>query len=602
MAESASVTPGSGRLRAMLSVAGMAFRRDPWRASLALLPVFPLLSGIIAISGRAILTVRPGQSSHVILPSVAGGIALMAAAVVGYWQAANGLLRLAQVTSAELDFAVLEKLSGVHTIDIYDDPKLVDRLEILRVGRMPLANALAFLGGTVSLAVGTLVAAGLFAAVNPWLAALPLVALPIVVSYARTEAASGRAEERVAENRRIALHLYDVGTGPGEGKELRALGHSAALLRRYAATWDAVDAELTAADHYALKLRLVSWTGCCAVVAAVLAIVLTTAENHVSGPSLFLLAMAATQLTFLAANGAATVAGLGNALQIAAHYARIADATADHSGPPADPVAAPRTLQRRISLSAVRFRYPGALADALGPIDLELPSGSVTAVVGPNGAGKSTLVNLLLGLRRPTGGAIIIDDRPLADMDPADWFAQTSVVCQDFTRFELTARESVASGDLSRLAEDEATFRALARAEADVLVAALPDGLDTVLGQRFGGRELSGGQWQRIALARGFMRPAPLLLILDEPTVSIDAVTEQRLLERCVTNARSLAETFGSAVVFVSHRYATTRLADQILMLEDGEIVERGSHAELLAAGDRYAEIYRSQQAAYRTT
>ncbi len=602
MAESASVPPGSSRLRAMLSVAGMAFRRDPWRASLALVPVFPLLSGIIAISGRAILTVRPGQSSHVILPAVAGGIALMAAAVVGYWQAANGLLRLAQVTSAELDFAVLEKLSGVHTIDIYDDPKVVDRLEILRVGRMPLANALAFLGGVVGLVVGTLVAAGLFAAVNPWLAALPLVALPIVVIYARTEAASGRAEERVAENRRIALHLYDVGTGPGEGKELRALGHSAALLRRYAATWDAVDSELTAADQYALKLRLVSWTGYCAAVAAVLVIVLTTADNHVSGPSLFLLAMAATQLTFLAANGAATVAGLGNALQIAAHYARIVDATARHGGgTSAEPVGAPRTLQRRISLRAVRFRYPGAVADALGPIDLELPSGSVTAVVGPNGAGKTTLVNLLLGLRRPTEGSILIDERPLADMDPADWFAQTSVVCQDFTRFELTARESVASGDLSRLAEDEATFRALARAEADVLVEALPQGLDTVLGQRFGGRELSGGEWQRIALARGFMRPAPLLLILDEPTVSIDAVTEQRLLERCVTNARSLAETCGSAVVFVSHRYATTRLADQILMLEDGAIVERGSHAELLAAGERYAEIYRSQQAAYRT-
>jgi ATP-binding cassette subfamily B protein len=497
---------------------------------------------------------------------------------------------------------VVERLSGVHTIDVYDDPKFVDRLEILRVGRMPLANALAFLGGVIGLVVGTLVTAGLFAAVNPWLAALPLLALPIIIVYARTEAASGRAEERVAENRRIALHLYDVGTGPGEGKELRALGHSSALLRRYAATWDAVDADLTAADTYALKLRLVSWVGYCAVIAAVLATVLTTVDKHVSGPSLFLLAMAATQLTLLAANGAATVAGLGNARQLAGHYAQIVDATAGKgAGRAGEFIATPRVLERRISLSGVSFRYPGAAGDALGPIDLELPSGSVTAVVGPNGAGKTTLVNLLLGLRRPTGGAILIDGLPMADMDPAEWFAQTSVVCQDFTRFELTARESVASGDLTKLAEDEATLQALARAEADGLVTALPDGLDTVLGQRFGGRELSGGQWQRIALARGFMRPSPLLLILDEPTVSIDAITEQRLLERCVTNARSLAETFGSTVVFVSHRYATTRLADQILMIEDGAIIERGSHRELLAAGNRYAEIYRSQQAAYRT-
>ena len=110
--------------RAMLSVVGLAYRRDPWRATLALVPVFPLLAGIIALSGRAILTVRPGQSSHVIVPAIVGGVALMAAAVVGYWQAANGLLRLAQVTSSELDFALLDRLSGVHTIDMYDDPEV----------------------------------------------------------------------------------------------------------------------------------------------------------------------------------------------------------------------------------------------------------------------------------------------------------------------------------------------------------------------------------------------------------------------------------------------------------------------------------------------
>jgi ATP-binding cassette subfamily B protein len=586
----------------MRSVVVLAYRRDPWRATLALVPVFPLLAGIIALSGRAILTLRPGQSSHVIIPAVVGGVALMAAAVVGYWQAANGLLRLAQVTSSELDFALLDRLSGVHTIDMYDDPKFVDRLELLRVGRGPLANALAFLSGVVGLVVGTLVTAGLFAAVNPWLATLPLVALPVVVIYSRTEAASGRAEERVAENRRIALHLYDVATGPGEGKELRALGHSEALLRRYTATWDEVDDELTRADGQALKLRLVSWAGYCAVIAAVLAVVLTTSDRQLSGPSLFLLAVAATQLTMLASNGAATVAGLRNSLQLAGHYARIIDATAFHLGGGAagsSVLTVPPALKQGISLHGVRFRYPGATADALGPIDVDLPAGSVTAVVGPNGAGKSTLVNLLLGLRRPTGGAILIDAQPMADVNPADWFAQTSVVCQDFTRFELTARESVASGDLSRLSDDSATLQALVRAEADAIVNALPDGLDTVLGQRFGGRELSGGQWQRVALARGLMRPSPLLLILDEPTVSIDAVTEQRLLERCVANARDLAQTFGTTVVFVSHRYATTRLADQILMIEDGQVIERGSHGDLLAAETRYAEIYRSQQAAY---
>ena len=155
-------------------------------------------------------------------------------------------------------------------------------------------------------------------------------------------------------------------------------------------------------------------------------------------------------------------------------------------------------------------------------------------------------------------------------------------------------------GDLQQLGNEEAAWRALTAAEADGLVAGLPNGLDTVLGPRFGGRDLSGGQWQRLALARGLMRPTPLLLILDEPTVSIDAVTEQRLLERCVTNARALARTAGTIVVFVSHRYATTRLADQVLMVEDGHISEQGSHSQLLAAGQRYSDIYLSQKEAYR--
>ncbi len=591
--------PLGQRVRPLWEIVRLSYRRDPWRTSLALVPVFPLLAGTIALSGRDILTLTAHQDSRVLAPALIGGIALVAAAVVGYWQAANGLLRLLQVTSSELDFAILDRLSDTRTIDVYDDPDFVDRLEMLRVGRSPLANSLALLGGLVGLLLGTAVTAGLFAAVDPWLAVLPLLAAPVIMVYARTEAVSGRAEERVAENRRVALHLYDVGTGPAEGKELRALGQTGALLERHTATWDAVNSELIAADHHALKLRLLAWTGYCAVIAAVLGVVLTSTSRPISGPSLFLLTMAATQLTVLASNGAATVAGLRNALDLAGHYGQVVAASSTgETGQTTAPV--PEALATGITLDTVRLRYPGAHTDALGPIDLHLPAGSVTAIVGPNGAGKTTLVNLLLGLRKPTGGSIWIDSQPLDDVDLAEWQSRTSVVCQDFTRFELSARESVTVGDLQQLGNEEAAWRALTAAEAEGLVAGLPNELDTVLGPRFGGRDLSGGQWQRLALARGLMRPTPLLLILDEPTVSIDAVTEQRLLERCVTNARALARTAGTIVVFVSHRYATTRLADQVLMVEDGHISERGSHSQLLAAGQGYSDIYLSQKEAYR--
>jgi ATP-binding cassette subfamily B protein len=171
----------------------------------------------------------------------------------------------------------------------------------------------------------------------------------------------------------------------------------------------------------------VSWTGYCAVIAAVLGVVLTTTDRHLSGPSLFLVAVAATQLTMLASNGAVTVAGLRNALQLAGHYARIIDTTASHFGDGATGsgvLTVPPALKQGISRHAARFRYRGAMADALGPIDINLPAGSVMAVVGPNGARKTTLVNLLLDLRRPTGGAILIDTQPMTDVNPDAWFAQ----------------------------------------------------------------------------------------------------------------------------------------------------------------------------------
>jgi ATP-binding cassette subfamily B protein len=607
LADALPRAPLSVKVRALLGVVRMAYRRDPWRTVLALVPISPLLVAVIAISGRAILMAHGhGQHGHVVVAAIAGGLALVAATVVGYWQAANGLLRLVQVTSTELDSVLLEQLSKVHTIDLFDDPELVDRLELLRVGRGPLVNALASLGGLFGLTFGTLVTASLYAVVDPWLIALPVLVVPVIAVYAQTEAASARAEERVAERRRIALHLYDVGTGPAEGKELRVLGQADSLIQRHASTWDDINAELSRVDARSMVLRLGSWAAYCAVLATALGLVVTDASDHgkLVGPSLFLLALATTQLTFIASNGAAVVAGLRNAAQLAGHFAAVVSTTeAQGKRRPTgtEPLLpAPAAIAKGIALQGVSFRYPGSGKDALGPIDLELPAGSVTAIVGPNGAGKTTLINLLLGLRHPTAGSVLVDSVSLADIDPEGWFSGAAIVCQDFMRFELSVRESVGAGDLDRLEDDAAILRALEQAEASSFVADLPGGLDTKLGQKLGGRELSGGQWQRIAMARGLMRSAPLLLVLDEPTVSMDALTEQRILDRSVANARSLAKQRGTVVVFVSHRYATTRLADQILVIDDGQIVEQGTHVTLMAQGQRYADVYASQAAAYR--
>ena len=229
-----------------------------------------------------------------------------------------------------------------------------------------------------------------------------------------------------------------------------------------------------------------------------------------------------------------------------------------------------------------------------------LPGGAAVAIVGENGAGKSTLVNLLLGLQRPTTGSITVDGASLAGLDPAGWFSRASVVCQDFARLEFVVRESVGVGHLPGLEDEEQVRSAVGRGGAEPIVTGLPRGLETQLGARFGGTDLSGGEWQRLAVSRSMMRHQPLLLVLDEPTVSLDAVTERSLFSQLIAEARDAGRKVGTILLLVSHRYATVQGADLIVVLDRGQVVERGSHSELMALHGRYAQAYRRQAEAYR--
>jgi ATP-binding cassette subfamily B protein len=189
----------------------------------------------------------------------------------------------------------------------------------------------------------------------------------------------------------------------------------------------------------------------------------------------------------------------------------------------------------------------------------------------------------------------------LAAMDLAQWRDHISAAFQDFVRFQLRLGESVGVGDLPRLGEPDVVRDALTRADSASLEAQLPDGLQSWVGNRFtGGRELSGGQWQRLALARGLMRPSPLLVVLDEPTASLDAPTESALFERYVQAARAAAAAQGTVTLLVSHRFSTVRSADLIIVLDSGRVVESGSHDALMRAAGTYAELFELQARAYR--
>jgi ATP-binding cassette subfamily B protein len=223
----------------------------------------------------------------------------------------------------------------------------------------------------------------------------------------------------------------------------------------------------------------------------------------------------------------------------------------------------------------------------------------VVAIVGENGAGKTTLVKLLCRFYEPTEGRITIDGVELARLPAEEWRARLAGAFQDFMRFELRARATVGVGDLPRAEEIPAVDTAVERAGAGDVVKRLPRGLDTQLGPTWReGVELSFGQWQKLALARGFMRDQPLLLVLDEPTAALDAETEHSLFERFAAASRSGAAA-GRVTILVSHRFSTVRMADLIVVLDGSRVAEQGSHEELMARRGLYAELYGIQARAY---
>jgi ATP-binding cassette subfamily B protein len=260
----------------------------------------------------------------------------------------------------------------------------------------------------------------------------------------------------------------------------------------------------------------------------------------------------------------------------------------------------PALLRDAIRFDHVSFAYPGTSRVVLDDVSLSIPAATVVAIVGENGAGKTTLVKLLAKMYEPSSGSILVDGTPLARMPAGEWRSRLAGAFQDFFRFEFLVRQTVGLGDVPRLEDERAVTAALARGGAEDVVARLPSGIHTQLGPTWpGGVDVSFGQWQKLALARGFMRERPLLLVLDEPTAALDAETEHALCERDAAAARESAPD-GRVTVLVSHRFSTVRMAQLIVVLDGAHLVEVGTHDELIANGGQYAQLYGIQAAAYR--
>ncbi len=494
--------------------------------------------------------------------------------------------------------------ASVATIEHHERPEYLDRLAVLRDQVFVLDHMYMSLFTTCGWILRLGVTVGLLAWIHPALALLALFALPTVATSGWRPGVERAAEERGASAMRLSRHLFDTATSAPPGKEVRVLGIGPRLVERRREAWERWYGPVAATRRESAFWHTLAWTVFGAAYVGAIVFVSSTLR---AGPGDVLLVLAAGSR--LSAYVGATVGEIGFLRGIwldgSKRMAWLEDYAASLTESADLPV--PERLRSGIRLEHVSFAYPGTDKLVLDDVSLELPAGSVVAVVGENGAGKTTLVKLLCKLYEPDSGRITVDGADLARM-PADvWRARLAGAFQDFFRFEFRARHTVGIGDVARIDDESAVQSAVGRAGADDVVSHLAQGLDTQLGPTWpAGVEVSFGQWQKLALARGFMRDHPLLLVLDEPTAALDAETEHALFERYAAAARgeteddSTGSKEGRITILVSHRFSTVRMADRIVVLDGARVAEVGTHAELMQRGGPYSELYAIQEAGYR--
>jgi ATP-binding cassette subfamily B protein len=499
-----------------------------------------------------------------------------------------------------IDGNSLELTASMPGIEHLERPEYLDQLALVRSGGASLMRAVFTLTRTASLAISMLSSLWLLGLVHPLLLLTPLCAIPTGVLVPRSERYVDRAKAVAAERQRAATQLHQLLLNPGPAMELRVFGACDRIDERSDRLWrDVADLQLRGAVQGAM-LAGVGWLALTAgYVAALLFTAHLALDGRASAGDIVLVSQLALLIRGNVAQTAEAARQASAALRTADRFLWLEDIHAEQRSAYDGTIEAPTRLTDGIRLRGVSFAYPGSNEPVLHGVDLHLAAGTTVAIVGDNGAGKTTLVKLLAGMYRPTSGSMTVDGVDLATLDVESWRSRLSGAFQDFLRLEATVRTSVGAGDPAALDDDERVHGAVDRGHAWSVVERLPAGLESHLGKTYAdGAELSGGQWQRLAIARGMMPEATLCLVLDEPTAALDPEAEQRLFDTYRQAAADSAE-IGAITVLISHRFSSVRMADTIVVLSGGRVVEVGDHEQLLAAGGHYATMYRQQADAY---
>jgi ATP-binding cassette, subfamily B, bacterial len=528
--------------------------------------------------------------------------------------------RLRELTGLVLDRRLVDLTAHLAEIEHYERADYLNELELLKDDLPTLPSVQSNFVTTLGMLVRIGLTLLLLGRIHPLLLLLPLFGLPSIWASFSSAQEMHHERKKVVALRRQELYFFYLAKTAAAAKELRIFGLGREILRRHRSLLDEMNRRM---DTIQLKNAFsiaTSWfIFGMGFIGAIIYVVERVIRHQATIGDVMLVMTLASQVN-------AQVAGLGNSVgrlfetvKTGERYLWLLDYSKVSQMRLArgDKASVPEKIRQGITLHNVSFRYPGTDKDILSSVNLHLPAGATVAIVGENGAGKTTLVKLLSRFYdikpeieseidpasscEPKQGHITLDGIDLSSFDIAEWRAHISAGFQDFVRFELLASEVVGIGDLANSEDREAVESALMRAHATDVITTLSDGLETQLGRSFqGGVELSGGQWQKLALGRAMMRPTPLLLILDEPTAALDAPTEHALFKQYTSAARRIGNETGAITLLISHRFSTVRMADLIVVINEHGIEEAGSHEELMTHDGLYARLYELQARAYR--
>lgn len=592
-------------LRLWLEVLGLSWRHAPGLT----IGVFLIEVGSFAASIGFALALRSAidnvvlqERGDAIAAAVIAAAAATATLVLNRMHGLVGLFLVVEKVGYRLEERLMRDIAELETIEHLERAEYLDRVAVLRGAPRRIAGSMWVAVRTVFTLAQLSVILILLGGVDIWLVGLLVLALAPLLCDKRARGIESRAETDTAEAFRLQRHLFEAATDAGSGKELKVarVGHD--IAERQAAAMEATIKGRYRARVQAAWLRAAGWFAF--VIGFVLALALVVRGAATGSASTGDVVMVVTftitlqQTVQTAVGQLTTTMSAGLYIEPFLWLRSYLQSQRDTGRAARKP---PERLKEGIRLDRLSFTYPGTDTVVLRGVTAHLPAGAVVAVVGEYGSGKTTLVKLLNKFYRPTGGSIDVDGVDLAEIDTEAWRRSTSAAYQDFGRYpQMTFAEAVGMGEIESMGDAARLDDAVEAADAASLVDRLPDGVSTRLSRAYEGIVPSEGQWQKVALARGSMRRAPLLLTLDEPTASLDAPSERAIFERYIRVARERAAHSGAVTVIVSHRLSTVSDADLVLVLERGSLVEQGTHDELMVAGGRYSELYRLQADAYR--